>query len=63
MWRVVDTAKAVFKVDNFKEYLSLQCDSAVRNIVRIYPYDVARVLIPPVTASRTKAASVVPARS
>ena len=41
MWRVVDTAKAVFNVDNFKEYLSLQCDSALRNIVRIYPYDVA----------------------
>ena len=42
MWRVVDTAKAVFNVDNFKEYLSLQCDSALRNIVRIYPYDVAQ---------------------
>ena len=41
MWRVVDTAKAVFDVDNYKEYLSLQCDSALRNIVRIYPYDVA----------------------
>ena len=41
MWRVVDTAKAVFTVDNFKEYLSLQCDSAVRNIVKLYPYDVA----------------------
>ena len=41
MWRVVDTAKAVFNVDNYKEYLSLQCDSAVRNIVRVYPYDVA----------------------
>lgn len=41
MWKVVDTAKAVFNVDNFKEYLSLQCDSALRNIVRIYPYDVA----------------------
>jgi len=41
MWRVVDTAKAVFAVDNYKEYLSLQCDSALRNIVRIYPYDVA----------------------
>ncbi|MBQ9755962.1 MAG: SPFH domain-containing protein [Clostridia bacterium] len=41
MWRVTDTAKAVFNVDNYKEYLSLQCDSAVRNIVRIYPYDVA----------------------
>lgn len=41
-WRVVDTAKAVFDVDNYKEYLSLQCDSALRNIVRIYPYDVAQ---------------------
>ncbi len=41
MWRVVDTARAAFNVDNYKEYLSLQCDSALRNIVRIYPYDVA----------------------
>ncbi len=41
MWKVTDTAQAVFNVDNFKEYLSLQCDSAVRNIVRIYPYDMA----------------------
>ena len=40
-WRVTDTAKAVFNVDNYKEYLSLQCDAALRNIVRIYPYDVA----------------------
>ncbi len=40
-WRIVDTAKAAFNVDNYKEYLSLQCDSALRNIVRIYPYDVA----------------------
>jgi regulator of protease activity HflC (stomatin/prohibitin superfamily) len=40
MWRVKDTAKAVFEVDNFKEYLSLQCDTAVRNVVKIYPYDV-----------------------
>ncbi|MBQ2925649.1 MAG: SPFH domain-containing protein [Ruminiclostridium sp.] len=40
-WRVVDTAKAVFEVDNYKEFLSLQCDSALRNIVRLYPYDVA----------------------
>ena len=41
MWKVTDTAKAVFNVDNYKEYLSLQCDSALRDIVRIYPYDVA----------------------
>lgn len=40
-WRIVDTAKAVFNVDNYKEYLSLQCDTALRNIVRVYPYDVA----------------------
>ena len=41
MWRVVNTAKAVFNVDNYKEYLSLQCDSALRDIVRLYPYDIA----------------------
>ena len=41
IWKVTDTAKAVFNVDNYKEYLSLQCDSALRDIVRIYPYDVA----------------------
>ena len=41
-WRVIDTYKAVFDVDNYKEYLSLQCDAALRNIVRLYPYDVAQ---------------------
>jgi regulator of protease activity HflC (stomatin/prohibitin superfamily) len=41
IWRVKDTAKAVFNVDNYKEYLSLQVDTAVRDIVKIYPYDVA----------------------
>ena len=42
IWRVVDTAKAVFVVDNYKQFLSLQSDTAVRNIVKIYPYDVAQ---------------------
>ena len=41
MWRVVDTAKAAFNVENYKAFLSLQCDSALRNIVRLYPYDAA----------------------
>ena len=41
IWRVKDTAKAVFNVDNYKEYLSLRCDAALRNIVRLYPYDVS----------------------
>ena len=39
-WQIVDTAKAVFNVDNYKEFLSLMCDTALRDIVRIYPYDV-----------------------
>ena len=41
IWRIVNTAKAVFNVDNYNEYLSIQCDSALRNIVRLYPYDAA----------------------
>lgn len=39
VWKVVNTAKAVFNVDNYAEYLSIQSDSALRNIVRLYPYD------------------------
>jgi regulator of protease activity HflC (stomatin/prohibitin superfamily) len=41
IWKVVNTAKAVFNVDNYTEFLSIQCDAALRNIVRLYPYDVA----------------------
>jgi regulator of protease activity HflC (stomatin/prohibitin superfamily) len=41
IWKVVNTVKAVFSVDNFKEFLSIQCDSALRDIVRLYPYDTA----------------------
>lgn len=41
IWKVVNTAKAVFSVDNYTEFLSIQCDSALRNIVRLYPYDAA----------------------
>ncbi|MFA5447539.1 MAG: SPFH domain-containing protein [Sphaerochaeta sp.] len=39
IWQVVDTAKAVFNVENYIEYLSIQCDAALRNVVRNYPYD------------------------
>ena len=39
VWKVVNPTKAVFNVDNYKEFLSIQCDSALRNIVRLYPYD------------------------
>ena len=59
IWRVQDTAKAVFEVDNYKEYLSLQADAAVRDIVKIYPYDVS---IPPGMARRMTGAFAVPPR-
>ena len=39
IWKVENTAKAIFNVDNYTEFLSIQCDSALRNIVRLYPYD------------------------
>ena len=40
-WEIQDTAKAIFNVDNYSTFLSAQCDSALRNIVRLYPYDAA----------------------
>ena len=40
IWRVINTAKAVFSVDDYNQFLSTQCDSALRNIVRMYPYDI-----------------------
>ncbi|MCL2215871.1 MAG: SPFH domain-containing protein [Defluviitaleaceae bacterium] len=42
VWRIVDTAKAMFNVDNFIEFLSIQCDSSLRSIVSQYPYDLPR---------------------
>ncbi len=39
IWRVSDPTKAVFAVENYVEFLSIQADSTVRNIARLYPYD------------------------
>lgn len=39
VWRVVDTAKAVFDVDDFEEYVVIQAEAAVRHLARSYPYD------------------------
>ncbi len=41
IWRIVNTAKAVFNVDNFMSFISTQADSAIRNVARAYPYDVS----------------------
>lgn len=40
IWKIQNTAKAVFNVDNFKEFVSIQADSALRDVIRKYPYDV-----------------------
>lgn len=40
IWRVEDPTQAVFAVENYNEYLSIQTDSIVRNTARLYPYDI-----------------------
>lgn len=40
IWKVKDPTKAVFEVENYASFLSTQCDSTIRNIARLYPYDV-----------------------
>lgn len=39
VWKVANPTKAVFNVDNYFQYLSTQCDSTIRSIARLYPYD------------------------
>lgn len=39
IWHVENPTKAVFNVENYNEFLSIQCDSTIRNIARLYPYD------------------------
>ena len=41
-WQVVDTAKAVFNVDDYAQFVQVQADSALRDVVRRYPYDETR---------------------
>lgn len=41
IWRIADCAKAVFCVDNYMTFISTQCDSAIRQVARQYPYDVS----------------------
>lgn len=39
IWKVVNPTKAVFNVEDYETFLSIQCDSTIRNITRLYPYD------------------------
>ena len=39
IWKVVNPTKALIQVDNYQTFLSIQCDSTIRNVARLYPYD------------------------
>lgn len=39
VWRVVDTAEAIFNVDDFKDFVHVQSEAALRNLATGYPYD------------------------
>lgn len=39
IWKVVNPTQAVINVENYKNYLSIQCDAIIRNTARKYPYD------------------------
>ena len=41
IWRICNTASAVFNVENYSAYISTQCDAAIRQVARQYPYDVS----------------------
>lgn len=38
-WQVIDSAKAVFNVDDYRQFVEITADSALRDVVRCYPYD------------------------
>ena len=61
-WRVVDTVKAVFDVDNYKEFLSLQCDGACGTSSASTPTTSPRGRRPPETSTPTRRASAAPAK-
>ena len=39
VWRVVDTAEAVFEVENYENYVTIQSEAALRNLATSYPYE------------------------
>jgi hypothetical protein len=39
VWRVVDTAEAIFHVDNYENFVHVQSEAALRNLATLHPYD------------------------
>lgn len=40
VWKVIDSAKAVFDVDNYEQFVDIQSETAIRSLASEYPYDV-----------------------
>lgn len=56
IWRITNTAKAVFSVDNYAEYVSIQADSTLRDVASQYPYDANGEDIPSLRGSSAEVA-------
>jgi SPFH domain / Band 7 family len=39
VWQVTETAEAIFQVDNYENFMQVQCESALRNMATSHPYD------------------------
>ena len=39
VWKVVETAEALFEVDDYEQFVKVQTEAAIRNVVTSYPYD------------------------
>ena len=39
VWRVIDTAEAIFEVDDYEDFVNIQSEAAIRNLATTYPYD------------------------
>ena len=57
VWRVDDTAKASFDVDNYENYVKLQSEAAVRHLASVFAYDEGATLVTPATHQPTLLAS------
>lgn len=57
VWNVVDTAEAIFQVDNYENYVKVQSEAALRNLAAAYPYDAHQEGVKSLRANMTEVAA------
>lgn len=57
VWSVVDTAEAIFQVDNYENYVKVQSEAALRNLAAAYPYDAHQDGVKSLRANMTEVAA------